>query len=89
MKKSIEVPKGRQVITATAAGHSYVAITDASGNEVFRFNSSGEHISAALPAGSYTVETDGKLSKVDIAPSDRLKVPERNGQKPPAAPASQ
>ena len=66
MKKTIEVPKGKDLVGISVSGHSHVSLRDSAGSETFRFESPGEHITAVVPPGSYTVETDGKLGKVEV-----------------------
>jgi hypothetical protein len=66
MKKLIEVPEGKNVVGLSVSGHSYVRLLDSNGNETFRFDSPGEHITAVVRPGTYTIETDGKLGKIDV-----------------------
>jgi hypothetical protein len=87
MKKAIEVPKEKNVIGISVSGHFYVKLLDANGTETFRFQSSGEHITAVVPPGSYTIETDGKLGKIDLGSAERLQDKrEFDALKPPPAP---
>jgi hypothetical protein len=85
MKKLIEVPEGKNVVGLSVSGHSYVRLLDSNGNETFRFDSPGEHITAVVRPGTYTIETDGKLGKIDLAAADRLRgTAEFDAMKPPA-----
>jgi hypothetical protein len=84
MKKVIEVPRGKDTVGISVSGHSHVRLLDSNGAETFRFQSPGEHITAVVRAGSYTVETDGKLGKIDLTSTERLKGAEFDAMKPPA-----
>lgn len=85
MQKLIEVPKGKDVVGVSVSGHTYVRLLDSSGNETFRFNSPGEHITAVVGPGTYTVETDGNLEKIDLASAERLRgTAQFDAMKPPA-----
>jgi hypothetical protein len=70
MNKQISVPKGNDIIAIWAAGHTYIRILDAKGNQTFRFDSPGEHVTAVAQPGDYTIDTDGKVSKVEFATLD-------------------
>ena len=86
-KKELTVAKGKEVVLLSVSGHKYVRVLDGKGNEVFRSDSPGESVSALLPAGKYTIESDGTVGKVDAAEIDkkhRDKV--YDGEKPPQAP---
>src|SRR3954453_3695883 len=65
MSKQITVPKGKDYVSIAASGHKYIRILDAEGNEIFRSNSPAESVTAVLDPGSYTVESDGRIGKVD------------------------
>jgi hypothetical protein len=67
MKKQLNVPKGSDLVSLWVTGHTYVRLLDSKGEETFRFDSPGEHVTAATPPGDYTIETDGKLGKVEVA----------------------
>jgi hypothetical protein len=85
MKKVIEVPKGKDLIGISVTGHSHVRLLDSSGAETFRFQSPGEHITAVVRPGSYAIETDGKLGKIDLTSAERLKGTRQfDAMKPPA-----
>jgi hypothetical protein len=85
MQKRIEVPEGKDVVGLSVSSHSYVRLLDSNGNETFRFDSPGEHITAVVRPGTYTIETDGKLGKIDFAAADRLRDrTEFDAMKPPA-----
>jgi hypothetical protein len=68
MTKTIEVPKGKGVLGVAVTGHTYLRLLDAQGRETFRSDSAGEHITAAVQPGSYTLESDGRIGKIDYAP---------------------
>jgi hypothetical protein len=67
MKQQLNVPKGNDIVSVWAKGHTYVRLIDSKGEETFRFQSPGEQITAAVKPGEYTIDTDGKLSKVELA----------------------
>jgi hypothetical protein len=71
MKKPLEIPKGKDVVSLLVSGHSYVRLLDSNGHEIYRFQSPGEHANAVVGPGSYTIETDGKLGTIDLSSSDR------------------
>ena len=85
MKKQLSVPKGNDVVGLWATGHTYIRLLDAKGDAVFRFDSPGEHVTAAVQPGDYTIETDGKLGKVELSsPDPRLRAGrEADSMKPP------
>jgi hypothetical protein len=70
MTKQISVPKGTDVVGVAVKGHTYLRLIDSDGKETFRFDSPGEHVTASVQPGSYTVETDGKIGKVDFSSLD-------------------
>jgi hypothetical protein len=77
MKKKFDVPTGRDVVTLSVTGHTYLGLVDAKGEETFRFDSPGEHVTAVVSPGAYTAETDGKLGKMEfssLGPRARSKV---------------
>jgi hypothetical protein len=85
MKQQLDVPKGSDVIGLSVTGHTYVRLLDAKGEETFRFESPGEHVTAVVQPGNYTVDTDGKLGKVEfssLAPHLRSRR-EADATKPP------
>jgi len=67
MRKQLEVPKGKDVVGVSVTGHTYLRLIDSESKEAFRFDSSGEHVTAVVEPGRYTIETDGKLGKVELA----------------------
>lgn len=86
MKKVIEVPNGKDTVSVSVSGHSHVRLFDSNGTETFRFQSPGEHITAVVRPGSYTIETDGKLGKIDLGSAERLQAKrEFDALKPPTA----
>jgi hypothetical protein len=85
MRKVIEVPSGKDLIGISVSGHSHVILLDSNGAETFRFQSPGEHITAVVRPGSYTIETDGRLGKIDLTSAERLKGARKfDAMKPPA-----
>jgi hypothetical protein len=74
MKKQLSVPKGNDVVGIWVTGHTYVRLLDSKGEETFRFNSPGEHVTAAVEPGDFTIETDGKVGKVEMASLARHRV---------------
>lgn len=70
MTKQISVPRGKDIVGMAVEGHTYVRLLDSTGKETFRFDSPGEHVTASVEPGSYTIETDGKIRKVDFASLD-------------------
>ena len=71
MKKQLNVTKGYDVVGIWLTGHTYVRLLDSKGNETFRFDSPGEHVTAAVESGEFTIETDGKVGKVETAALDQ------------------
>ena len=65
-RQQINVPAGKDLVTIEASGHKFVRLLDAKGEEIFRFDSPGGHVTAVVHPGGYTVESDGKLGKVDV-----------------------
>jgi hypothetical protein len=71
-------------VGVSVTGHTYVRLVDSSGEETFRFDSPGEYVTAAVQPGTYTVDTDGKLGKVELASLDpRLRSERADATKPP------
>lgn len=70
MNKEITVPKGKDFVSISVSGHKYVRLLDAEGTEIFRSDSPGEYVTAAVEPGKYTVDTDGKIGKVDSGALD-------------------
>lgn len=84
MTKEITVPKGKDFASISVTGHQYVRVLDAGGNEVLRSNSPSEYVTAALDPGRYTVESDGKIGKVDFGSLDeRVRKTRVDASKPP------
>ena len=67
MKKQLNVPKGNDVVGIWVTGHTYVRLLDPKGNETFRSDSPGEHVTATVEPGDFTIETDGRVGKVEMA----------------------
>ena len=65
MTKEIDVPQGSGAIAITVTDHKYVRLLNSRGDETFRFDSTGRHITAVVQVGHWTIETDGKLDKVE------------------------
>lgn len=86
MSKQITVPKGKDYVSIAASGHKFIRVLDVDGNEIFRSNSPAESVTALLDSGSYTIDSDGKIGKVDYGnldarlrtgrPADASKPPE-------------
>jgi hypothetical protein len=72
MKKPLDVAKGKDLVTLSLTGHTYVRLLDAKGDEVFRSASPAESVTAVVQPGSYTVETDGKLAKYEVGSLESL-----------------
>jgi hypothetical protein len=70
MKKQLSVPKGSDVVGLSVTGHTYLRLLDAKGGETFRFDSPGEHVTAVVQPGAYTIDTDGKLGNVELSALD-------------------
>ena len=86
MSKQITIPKGKDYVSIAASGHKYVRILDAGGNEVFRSNPPAESVTAVLGPGDYTVDSDGKIGRVDYGNLEAHLRPVRplDATKPPA-----
>ncbi len=69
-KKQLDVPKGSNIVGISVTGHTYVRLLDTKGDETFRFDSPGEHVTAAVGPGTYTIDTDGKLGKIELSSLD-------------------
>jgi hypothetical protein len=67
MTKQLNVPKGKDSVGVWVTGHTYVRLLNSEGEETFRFDSPGKHVTAAVQPGRFTIETDGKLGKVELA----------------------
>lgn len=85
MKKQFNVPKGNNVVALWVTGHTYVQLLDSTGEETFRLDSPGEHVTATVePGKAYTVDTDGKLSKYEFTSLDpRFTAGPADATKPP------
>lgn len=64
MKRTISVARGKDLVDVRVTNHSRVVLYDASGDEWFRSQSKGKHITAMVIPGRYTIETDGKFVKI-------------------------
>jgi len=67
MNRKLTIPRDKDVVRMTVTGHSYVRLLDENGQEIFRFQSPGRHVTAVVRPGRYTVETDGKLGRLELA----------------------
>jgi hypothetical protein len=85
MQKPIDVPKGSDVVGVSVTGHTFVRLLDARGDETFRSESPAEQVTAVVKPGTYTVDTDGKLGKIETAALEpRLRGPiPADATKPP------
>jgi len=72
MKKTFEVPNGKNFVGLSLNGHTFARLLDSNGLEVFRFDSAGEYITAVVQPGTFTIETDGQLLSMDLIASERL-----------------
>jgi hypothetical protein len=70
MKKLLNVPKGNDVVGMWVTGHTYVRLVDSKGEETFRSASPGEYVTAAVRTGVYTIETDGRVGKIELTALD-------------------
>ena len=70
MYKDITIPEGKDFVGISASGHKYIRLLDPQGNEIFRSNSPGEYVTAAVEPGSYTIDTDGKIGKIGYGSLD-------------------
>jgi hypothetical protein len=87
MTKELTVPKGKDVVNVSVTAHTHVRLMDAQGKETFRFDSPGQHFTAFVRPGHYTIETDGKVGEVEFAtlePHIRTRS-EADATKPPLA----
>ena len=84
-KRTVTVPKGKDLVVVWATNHTYVVLYDASGQEYFRSQSKGKHLNITVVPGRYTLETDGKLRKVSLVTFESdLRVPKHEDlRKPP------
>jgi hypothetical protein len=85
MNKQLSVPKGKDIVSIWVTDHTFLRLIDAKGEEIFRFDSPGEHVTAAVQPGSYTIESDGKIGKVEFASLDpKLRsTPKADATQPP------
>jgi hypothetical protein len=89
MRKQLDVPKGNDIIGMSVTGHTYIRLLDAKGEETFRFDSPGEHVTAFVQPGNYTADTDGNLGTVEFHTLNPLMHPlsrsrrEADATKPP------
>jgi hypothetical protein len=75
-KRKITIPKGKDLMIVLATNHTYIVLQDVTGKECFRSQSKGKHVNISVVSGKYTIETDGKLSKVSVTKLDSaLKLP--------------
>lgn len=91
MNKQIEVPKGKDIISVSLSGHTFARLLNAKGDEVFRSASPAQDVTAVVQPGAYTVDTDGKLGKIELSslesfdPAFRSR-PAADATKPPPMP---
>jgi hypothetical protein len=67
MNKQLEVPKGKDIVSMSLSGHTFVRLLDAKGEEIFRSASPAQDVVAVVQPGTYTAETDGKLGKMEFS----------------------
>ena len=65
-KKTVSVPKGKNLVVIFINNHSYLVLHDTLEHELFRFQSKGKHVSIVVEPGRYTLKTDGKFGKISI-----------------------
>jgi len=53
MNRKLTIPRGKDVVRMTVTGHSYVRLLDENGQEIFRFQSPGRHVTAVVRPGRY------------------------------------
>jgi len=89
MNKQLEVPKGKDIVSMSLSGHTFVRLLDAKGEEIFRSASPAQDVMAVVQPGTYTAETDGKLGKYEVgsleslAPNLRSRAAGADATKPP------
>lgn len=88
MNKQLKVPKGKDIITASLSGHTFVRLLNAKGDEIFRSASPAQDVTAVVQPGAYTINTDGKLGKVGLSSLQSLdpafrRRPAADATKPP------
>jgi len=85
MSQSVEVPKGKDTLNLWITDHTYVRLVNSEGDETFRSDSPGKHVTAIVQPGRFTIETDGKMEKVEPAslPSNLRSGGEFDATKPP------
>jgi hypothetical protein len=66
MNKSLKVSRGKDLLTVSLSGHSYVRLLDEDGAEAFRADSPTRHVNARVKPGRYVIETDGKIQKAAL-----------------------
>ena len=64
--RALTVPKGKEVLTVWASGHTHLLLRDAEGEVRSRSDSDGKHVSFTVTPGRYTLESDGRLRKVTL-----------------------
>lgn len=72
MNKQLEVPKGKDIISVFLSGHTFVRLLNAKGDEIFRSASPAQDVTAVVQPGAYTIDTDGKLGKVELSSLESL-----------------
>ena len=87
MNKQLEVPKGKDIISVSLSGHTFVRLLNAKGDEIFRSASPAQDVTAVVQPGAYTIDTDGKLGKIELTSLESLDPAFRrrpaDGTKPP------
>lgn len=72
MNKQLDVPKGKDIISMSLSGHTFVRLLNAKGDEIFRSASPAQDVTAVVQPGAYTIDTDGKLGKVELSSLESL-----------------
>jgi hypothetical protein len=88
MNKQLEVLKGKDTISLSLSGHTFVRLLNAKGDEIFRSASPANDVTAVVQPGAYTIDTDGKLGKVELNSLESLnpafrRRPAADATKPP------
>ena len=79
MKRTVLVPEDIDLIDVRVTNHTYVVLYKASGDEWFRSQSKGKHVTIMAMPGRYTLETDGKfleIAQLKLEPELRTPKPE-------------
>jgi hypothetical protein len=70
----IVVPKGQHAIVVRARNHDWIALTQ-DGNELVRDHGGSAETTFAVPPGTYSVLSDGRIERVDVIATKALESP--------------